>query len=160
MEQNYIRALLKPNGKQTGGKRVWSIDLESVWLPFFISTNTTGDTQLSDHAIGAPIRLAYNQDSSVKFSKAGRPVTKVVKDLSDQIRLIRENFIAGLQAHAGAVIAEYPEGYKAMIERARQAGKPIIEQDRHNLDKAILEAFEQAKEDSKPKGKVKVGATA
>src|SRR3990172_124444 len=31
---SYIKSLLIPNGKKPAGRKVWSIDLETVWLPF------------------------------------------------------------------------------------------------------------------------------
>ena len=37
---NYIKSLLAPNTKKPQGRKVWSIDLETVWLPFFTATNT------------------------------------------------------------------------------------------------------------------------
>jgi len=79
---NYIKALLMPNGKKPAGRKAWSIDLETVWLPFFTATNTVGDTHISPDALGAPLRLAYDADGSVKFSKTGRPITKVAKELA------------------------------------------------------------------------------
>jgi hypothetical protein len=45
-----------------------------------------GDTAIPHEALGAPMRLVYNQDGSVKFSKAGKPVVKVAKDISDNVR--------------------------------------------------------------------------
>jgi hypothetical protein len=161
---NYIKSLLMPNGKKPAGRRVWSIDLESVWLPFLTSTNTMGDTAIPVDALGAPLRLAYNADGSVKFSKAGRPVTKVAKEIADSVRLVRDNFTAGLVAYASGVITENPEGYKAQIELAREAGEPIIAKDRANLDKAIAnamaEAVCQAEAKAKGKGRAKVAVTA
>jgi len=159
---NYIKSLLIPNGKKPAGRRIWSIDLETVWLPFFYATNTMGDTAIPADALGAPLRLAYNTDGSVKFSKTGRPVTKVVKELSDNIRMVRDNFTASLLSYANGVIAENPEGYKAQVEQARQAGEPIIARDNQNLNDAIAkmreaelaEAMAQA-EAEKPRGKVK-----
>ena len=35
---SYIKALLIRNGKKPAVRRVWSIDLETVWLPFFTAT--------------------------------------------------------------------------------------------------------------------------
>jgi len=161
---NYIKSLLMPNGKKPAGRRVWSIDLESVWLPFLTSTNTVGDTAIPVDALGAPLRLAYNADGSVKFSKAGRPVTKVAKEIADSVRLVRDNFTAGLVAYANGVITENPEGYKAQIELAREAGEPIIAKDRANLDKAIanamVEAVAEAEVKAKVKGRAKVAVTA
>jgi hypothetical protein len=157
----YIRALLTPNGKQPSGKRVWSIDLESTWLPFFTATNAEGQTHIAHEAIGAPIRLVYAGDGSVKFGKSGRPSTKVAKELGNAVKMVRENFAAGLQAYAGKVIAENADGYKAQVELARQAGEPIIAQDKAKLDEAIAKTIEQALAEAeavaeaKPKRKAK-----
>ena len=82
---DYIKALLRPNGRKPAGRRVWSIDLETVWLPFFTATNTMGDTAIPHEALGAPLRLAYNADGTVKFSQTGRPVIKVAKEIADMI---------------------------------------------------------------------------
>ena len=167
---NYIRALLIPNGHKPKGRKVWSIDLETVWLPFYTATNTMGETHINPDALGAPLRLAYDADGSVKFSKSGRPVVKVAKELSDNIRLVRENFSASLISYATGVIAENPDGYKAQVETARQAGEPIVRKDNDKLQQAIAkrveqelaeakaqaeaEAKAQAKETPKPKEKV------
>jgi hypothetical protein len=141
---SYIKALLIPNGKKPAGRRVWSIDLETVWLPFFTATNTMGDTRIPHDALGAPLRLAYNPDGSVKFSKTGRPVTRVAKDLADCVRMVRDNFTAGLLAYAEGVITENAEGYKAQVELARKAGEPIVKKDRANLDDALAKAMAEA----------------
>jgi hypothetical protein len=152
---NYIKSLLLPNGRKPAGKRVWSIDLEMVWLPFFTATNTMGDTAIPADCIGAPIRLGYAPDGSVKFSKSGRPVTKVVKEVADSVRLVRENFVAGLLSYANTVATDNPEGYKAQIATAREAGQPIIANDRAKLDKALTEAVAQAVEEATAKSKAK-----
>ena len=129
----YIKVLLKPNGSKPQGRRVWSIDLESVWLPFFTATNTMGDTALSAEALGAPLRLAYEPDGTPKFSKTGRPVVRVVKDVADSVRLIRENFVAGLAAYTHGIVAECPDGYKAQVLAAQEAGRPIVDHDKAAL---------------------------
>ena len=141
---SYIKSLLIPNGKKPAGRRVWSIDLETVWLPFFTATNTMGDTRIAPDALGAPLRLAYAPDGSVKFSKSGRPVIAVSKEIAQNVRLVRENFVAGLQDYANAVVTENPDGYKAMVEMAGKAGQPILTTDRRNLDKAMAERMEEA----------------
>jgi len=165
---NYIKSLLIPNGKKPAGRKVWSIDLEMVWLPFFTATNTMGDTRIPHDALGAPLRLAYDADGSVRFSKTGRPITKVAKDLSDNIRMVRENFVAGLLTYANQVITENEKGYKKEVELAGKAGAPITAKDRENLDKAIAEAMEKAiaeaeakpEAETKPESKEKVPVTA
>ena len=140
---NYIKSLLKPNGKGSG-RKVWSIDLETVWLPFFTATNTLGDTRIPHEALGAPLRLTYNPDGSVRFTKSGRPVIRVAKDIADNIRLVRENFVAGLQGYANTVITENTEAYKEQIKLARDAGEPIIKHDKEHLDEAMARLVEQA----------------
>jgi hypothetical protein len=162
---NYIKALLIPsNGNKPRARRVWGIDLETIWLPFFTATNTMGDTAIPADAMGAPLRLGYNADGSVKFSKTGRPVTKVVKDIADSVRLVKDNFTAGLLAYASGVITDNPDGYKAQVDMAREAGQPIQTKDSVNLSKALAEAMEQAvaqAESKAPKrGKAKVAVTA
>ena len=102
---NYIKSLLLPNGSKPRGRRVWSIDLETVWLPFFTATNAMGDTAIAHDALGAPLRLAYEADGSVKFSpRNGKPIVKVAKELQTTVRLVRENFAAGLLTYAHGVL--------------------------------------------------------
>ena len=122
---HYITALLAPTGKKTASRKVWSIDLEYVWLPFFTATNVQGDTSIPQEAIGAPLRLAKAKDGSVKFSQSGRPVLKVAGELSSQIRLVRENFTASLVNYAGEVQKDKPDEYAAEVEACHKAGEPI-----------------------------------
>jgi hypothetical protein len=154
---SYIKALLIKNGKKPAARRVWSIDLETVWLPFFTATNTVGDTAIPSDALGAPLRLAYNPDGSVKFSSKGRPVTKVASELANNIRVVRENFTAGLQGYARMVIDQNAEGYKTEVEKARQAGEPILTHDKAKLDEAIQKRLEaelaKAKAETEAKAK-------
>jgi len=141
---NYIKSLLMPNGRRPAGRKVWSIDLELIWLPFFTATNVMGDTRIPHEALGAPLRLAYDADGSVKFSKTGRPITKVAKDLSDTIRMVRDNFTATLLSYANGVIAKRANDYKGMIELANKAGEPIVTRDKANLEQALIRQMEEA----------------
>ncbi len=149
----YIRSLLLPNPKTTG-RRVWSIDLETVWLPFLTATNTMGDTAIPADALGCPIRLAYDKDGSVKFGKTGRPVSRVAKPISDCVTLVRQNFVANLQQYAEQVATDRQKDYAKQIETATMAGRPIIAHDTAELDKAIQlqieEAMRQAQEVAPP----------
>ncbi len=151
---NYIKTLLLPNSKSPRGRRVWSIDLETVWLPFLTATNTMGDTAIPLDALGCPIRLAYDKDGSVRFSKSGRVVSKVAKPIADSVTLIRQNFVANLQQYAEQVATDRQEDYAKQIEQASIAGKPIIAHDKVELDKAIQlqleEAMRQAQEEATP----------
>jgi len=141
---NYIKSLLMPNGRKPQGRKVWSLDLELVWLPFFSATNIMGDTALPLDAIGAPLRLGYASDGSVKFSKSGRPIMKVAKELAEAVRLVRENFTANLLSYAGSVINEKGKEYRELVKKASEAGKPIIAHDRNELDKVIAQQLETA----------------
>jgi len=141
---SYIKSLLKPNGQKPAGRRAWGIDLESVWLPFLTATNTMAETAIPHEAMGAPLRLAYNADGTVKFGKTGRPVVKVVREIADEVKLIRENFVAGLLAYAHEVATENPDGYKAEAKANQEAGQPIIERDREALSNAMAEAEAEA----------------
>jgi hypothetical protein len=149
---NYIKSLLLPTTKSPRGRRVWSIDLETVWLPFLTATNTMGDTAIPADALGSPIRLAYDKDGSVKFSKTGRPVSRVAKPISNSVTLIRQNFVANLQQYAEQVATDRQKDYKKQVEMATKAGQPIIAHDRAELDKAIQlqleEAMRQAQEEA------------
>ncbi len=140
----YIKNLLMPQAKSPTDRRVWSIALESVWLPFLTATNAMGDTAIPLDALGCPIRLAYDKDGSVKFSKSGRPVSRVAKPISDSVSLIRQNFVANLQQYAEQVATERQEDYVKVIEQATIAGRPIKNHDRVELDKAIQLQLEEA----------------
>jgi hypothetical protein len=80
-----IKALLQKSAKKPQGRKVWGIDLETVWIPFFTASNVQGDTAIASDSLGYPIRLAYSPDGAVKFSKGGKPMFRVVKELSDGV---------------------------------------------------------------------------
>ena len=141
---SYIKQLLQPNGNKRQGRRVWSIDLETVWLPFFHATNVMGDTAIPAEALGCPIRLGYDKDGAVKFSKSSRPVTKVAKELSQTVTLVRENMVANLQDYTRQVAEGKANEYKTSVTTALKAGKPILDKDRVELDRAIKAQIEQA----------------
>ena len=131
---SYIKRLLIPNGKKPQGRKVWGIDLETCWIPFFTATNTDGDTAIEPDALGCPLRLAYEKDGSVRFSQAGKPVIRVSKALSDNVRLLRENFTATLIAHYEGVVARNPDGYAQQVQLNHKFGEPIYQKDRDNLN--------------------------
>jgi hypothetical protein len=140
---NYIKSLLAPNTKKPQGRKVWSIDLETVWLPFFTATNTMGDTSIAHDALGCPMRLAYDKAGAVRFSTSGKPVIRVAKELSDNVRMVRDNFQANLLNYAGEVMTEHPDEYKTQLELSAKAGQPIAVHDSQELSKAI-EAIKEA----------------
>jgi len=141
---NYIKSLLVPNSKSPQGRKVWSIDLETVWLPFLTATNAMGDTSIPYDALGSPIRLAYDKDGGVKFGKTGRPVTRVAKPISDSVSLIRQNFVATIQQYAEQVATDRQEDFAKQVALSQQAGEPITAHDKAELDKAIQLQLEEA----------------
>lgn len=131
-----------PNGKKPQGRRVWGIDLETVWIPTFTATNLEGDTAIPPQALGCPLRLAYDKDGSVRFSQAGKPIIRVAKELSDSVRLMRENFTATLINYYEEVQKQNPDGYAKLVKANHKAGEPIFSADRANLEKAQAERME------------------
>ncbi len=68
-EKGYVAALLQPLKNTQGDRRVWSIPLNGVWIPFFTATNVAGETAIPAEALGAPVRLQREQDGTPKFRK-------------------------------------------------------------------------------------------
>ena len=132
----FVKRLLMPVGQQKSARKVWSIDLESVWIPFFTATNTEGCSAIPPDALGCPLRLGYAKDGSVRFSQSGKPVIRVAKELSDSVRIVRENFTATLLSHVDAVKAEMPTEYEAMQIASVNAGQAVAKVDGENLAKA------------------------
>ena len=167
MEQTipgYISALVKPLPGRGTDRRAWSIPLAGVWLPFFTATNTAGETAIEVEALGAPLRLQYEKDGTPKFSQNGKPVIRIVKELADQIRIVRENFMAGLLSYAETVQKAMPGEYKAQVEVAQKAGGTITTKDAAALTayfevlkaKAAADQAEaKAEAETKPKAKPK-----
>ena len=156
---NYIKSLLVPSIRKPQGRRVWSIDLEQVWLPFFLATNTMGDTAIPSDALGCPLRLGYDKAGAVRFTQAGRPVVRVAKEIGDSVRLVRDNFTANLLNYAGSVIKDNGDGYKTQIALAKKAGEPIIQHDRLQLHLAV-EAKAKAEAVAKAEAEAKLEAEA
>jgi hypothetical protein len=146
---SYITNLLRPTDAKQKGRKVWSIDLETVWIPFFTATNAEALTAIPHDALGAPLRLAYEPDGSVRFNdRTGKPVIRVAKDVSDQVKLVRENFTASLQQYAQQVQKSNAEGFKAQAALNVEAGKPIIDRDNEAMQKAIEAQIEAAMSDA------------
>ena len=164
---SYIAALLQPQSSKPSGRKVWSIDLETVWLPFLTATNVTKATAIPSEALGAPLRLAYEKDGQVRFSEAGRPVIRVAKEIADQVKVVRENFTANLLTFAGQVARKEKDAYMAQVKAAQAAGAPIVAKDQAALDAAYaaqaeaeaVMATEASTNDAEPEREL-VGATA
>lgn len=167
---NYFACLkAPPTIKEPASRKVWSIDLEKVWVKVFIATNAMGDSAIPSAALGAPLRLAYDKAGAVRFSQAGRPIIRVASELSDSIRALIKQHTAFLIGHIADVQRDNPDGYAAQVALAQKAGEPIKALDARELSKALeakavaeaeatakAEAMVQAEEAVKVKGRNKV----
>ena len=81
-------------------------------------------------------------DGEVRFTQSGMPVMRVHKDLNNQILVVRDNFVAGLQAYTGSVMEERSDAYAEQVSKAHAAGQPVIDQDQFD----ILAATEKLRE--------------
>jgi len=70
------------------------------------------------------MRLAYDKTGEVRFSQTGRPIIRVAKELSDNVRLVRANFEANLISYTGSVMSDNTEAYKAQLEQSNKAAHP------------------------------------
>lgn len=150
---SFITSLVTPGPGVQSGKKSWSVDVESVWVPFFTATNTMGDTEISPETLGAPIRLATDKAGNVRFTQSGRPSMRIAPELTQQIRIVRENFVASLMDFSGTVMEEHAEAYAAKVKLNQDAATPVLAQDekllQEELDRqAAALAAEQAAEAS------------
>ena len=131
-----IGSLLAPRPAKASDRRAWGIPVAGVWVPFWTATNASGETHISAETLGYPVRLAKDSDGKIKLGKTGTPMLRTVKELGDQVRLVRENFQAGLLAHAEAVARAIPDAYKAQADANEKAGQVV-----YNLDAKALADF-------------------
>lgn len=135
---SYMKVYKAPKTtKQPSERRVWSIGLETVLVPFYTAGNAQGDTAISPEALGAPLRLGYDKTGAVRFTPSGRPVIRVAKEITDAVRLIREDLIASMVNYSGEVIRDNADGYKAQLELNRKLGDPIKVHDERQRDLAL-----------------------
>ena len=132
MDNSYIHSLLQDRPQKGAGaadRRAWSIPVFGVWVPFFTATNATGESHISAEALGYPVRLAKDTDGTPKFGKSGRPILRAVKELSDQVRIVRENFVSGLKLYADNVAKDMPTEYGAQVALAQAKGEFLAKKD-------------------------------
>jgi len=135
---NYIKALVMPNAQKPQGRRVWNIDLKDVWIPFFMATNTQGDTAIPSAELGHPIQLGIDKNTGeVRFSKSGKPIYRVSKSISDGVKMVRDNQVAGMLAFVGQVAEDNPDGYAEQVRLAEKMGTPLANHDNDMLREAM-----------------------
>ena len=144
----YIKTLVAPRGPKSSGKKSWSIDVETDWVPFFISTNVMGYTDIAPDALGAPLRLAHAKDGSIRFSQTGMPVVRVNPELTKAIGSVRENLVASMRLNTQVVKEERPDDFQNAVNAAIQAGMPLIEMDVTELTNYQLAQQQAAAEEA------------
>ncbi len=138
----YFKAMVTPGSPKASSRKAWSIDVESVWVPFYtaLKADPGANFHISDDALGAPLRLAKTKDGEVRFSKDGRPVMRIAKELNDQITVYRENQVAGMQAYIGMIQEEHSDAYREQVLASQRAAVPIVEQAEQDVAQAVREA--------------------
>ena len=89
------------------------------------------------------MRLAYDKAGAVRFSQNGKPVIRVAKEVSDSVKMVRDNFVANLMQYSGEVMTNHADEYSNQLAQAERLGKPIAQHDTAELTKA-LEAIAEA----------------
>jgi hypothetical protein len=146
-----IAKMLRPVVNKPQGRKVWSIDLETVWIPFFTASNTVGDTQIPNEALGAPLLLSKDNDGTIRFNDAGRQVLRVNKDLSKAVADVRQNIIAELMNYPQLVYKAKPQEYQAQLEANHKAGQPILDKMAREITEAqIAKATAEAPAEQSP----------
>jgi hypothetical protein len=131
----FMASVLAPTGRSKAGKKAWSIDVETTWVPFFTAGRVLKDKKgrplcdLPDDVLGAPIRLAVDKQGAVKFGANGRPVTRLAAELKEQIDIARDNYIVSLQALTAVAMEESPEEYREVVARQQAAAVPVFERE-------------------------------
>ncbi len=141
----FFDSVLAPRGKSPASRKSWGIDLEADWVPFFTAAKVAGKVNIADDVLGAPIRQAYNDDGTPKFSQSGRPVRRVHKDIVAHVTIARENFVAAMRSQVAVVATEQADAYRDQVAAQQRAGQPLREADDLAVEEAE-EAMRQAEE--------------
>lgn len=149
MTTDDVKSMFTPRLKKGGDRKVWSIDLHTVWIPVFTAANTRGDQDIAPDVLGAPLRLAKSEDGTILFTKAGLPRMKVHPVLAEKVKVARDNIVAGMLEYVGDTAREMPDAYKAQVELAQAAGRPINAQADQDVEDYLVKlAAERAAQES------------
>lgn len=124
----YVKQLARPRAAGASERKVWSIGLDSKWVPYFTATNTAGVTAVSPAALGAPLRPAKDKSGAVRFGTSGKVQFRVEPELNASIMAAKENFEASLVEFAKSVQAEHPDEYRAQAQANAVAAAPVMQQ--------------------------------
>ncbi len=156
----YIKSLVMPGAKsQKPTKKVWGIDLDKVWIPFFVAENAQGDTDISREALGFPLRIQFDKSGDVRYSQSGRPIIRVAKELSQAININQQNYIATLVNHTSNVRANNSDAFNSEVKSIVAAGEYMSKVQSLALANAIKKR-EQAKAEAEAEAKAEAEAEA
>lgn len=136
MNRDLIIEMVKQSEKKQSERKVWSIPLESVLIPFMVATNAHGITKIDREAIGSPVRLARNTDDGTpKISKGGKLITQVAKPIRDHVSAMRQNYIASIVSATNELANDKPTEYEAELKASIKAGATILKRDNSDIRK-------------------------
>ena len=158
---SYLKQMLAPSTRKAQGRKVWSLDLDTVIVPALTAGNACGDSAIPHASLGAPLQLAYDKTGAVRFSQSGRPIIRVAKEITGAVALMRENVTASLINYTSGVVKQYPDEFKAQVEANHKAGLPIKRYDNSNLANALkAQAEAEAKAQAEAEAKAQAEAEA
>ena len=134
-----IHTLMKPSPNKAKDRSVWSLPLNGLWIPFFTATNATGESHINSGALGCPMRLAVDKAGVPKLKDDGSARYTVDKEISNAVKMVKDNFAFGLMSFTETVKKTHAEQYKAQVEAAQTEGAKVLEHDDETLGKYLAE---------------------
>ena len=140
-----VHTLMKPSPNKVKDRSVWGLPLQQLWIPFFMATNTVGESHINAGSLGCPLRLAVGKDGVPKLKDDGTPRYTVDKEISNAVKTVKDNFAFGLMAFIASTQKAMPNEYKAQVEATQTEGAKVQEQDQTVLDDYLAEIQAVAK---------------
>lgn len=163
MDKYTIMEINGTSHKKPVDKKVWSIGLETVLIPYLTASNAIGATCLNGDVLGCPVRIARNEDGTPKLNKSGKLVTSVHKQIRTQVANMRDAYIAQLRNATRFVQSTETEAYNNQVKIANRMGAEAMQSERSLIAKyeAIkAEAEAEATAEAETKATAEAEATA
>ncbi len=134
-----IHALMKQSPDKAKDRSVWGLPLNGLWIPFFMATNTVGESNIDSGSLGCPLRLAVDKDGVPKLKDDGSARYQVDKTISKAVKGVKDNIAFGLMTFTETTKRARPDEYKAQVEAAQKAGDEIREHEDTTLGAYLAE---------------------
>ena len=134
-----IHSLMKQSPDKAKDRSVWGLPLNGLWIPFFMATNTVGESNIDSGSLGCPLRLSVDKDGVPKLKDDGSARYQVDKTISKAVKGVKDNIAFGLMAFTATVQKTHAEEYKAQVEAAQKAGDEIREHEETTLGAYLAE---------------------